>query len=302
MAIPTYDTCIEPLLRLLAENTDGIRTTEVYEKLADHFKLTENERAELLPSGTQPVYHNRIGWAHDRIKRKGFSSSPRRGLWKATEAGIRFIVSHPRPLTTQEIQTIARLDSDKGGQRNSDEGSLRQTPPNEAMLGNQAPDERIENALKELRESVAHDLLSAIAESSPRFFETLVLDLLHALGYGTSRADVQHVGGSGDGGIDGIISLDRLGLEKVYIQAKRWGSSVGRPDIQAFYGGVLWCARESTSKQGRIYYLVDVHARSAGIRSANRKRRARGRCASDCTHDRVWDWRDPPAAHRAEIR
>ena len=147
MTIPTYDTCIEPLLRLLAEHTDGIRTTEVYEKLADHFKLTENERAELLPSGTQPVYHNRIGWAHDRIKRKGFSSSPRPGLWKATESGIRFIVSHPRPLTTQEIQTIARLDSDKSGQRNSDEGGLRKTPPNEAMLSSQAPDERIENAL-----------------------------------------------------------------------------------------------------------------------------------------------------------
>jgi len=238
MTIPTYDTCIEPLLRLLADHPNGIRTSEVYEKLADHFQLTENERAELLPSGTQPVYQNRIGWAHDRIKRKGFSSSPRRGLWKATEAGVRFIVSHLKPLTTQEIQAIARLDPDKNGLRNFDEGSLRQTPPNEAMIGSQAPDERIESALKELRDSVAHDLLTAIAESSPRFFETLVLDLLHALGYGTSRADVHHVGGSGDGGIDGVISLDRLGLEKVYIQAKRWGSSVGRPDIQAFYGAL----------------------------------------------------------------
>jgi len=238
MTIPTYDTCIEPLLRLLAKHPDGIRTAEVYEKLADHFQLTENERTELLPSGTQVVYQNRIGWAQDRIKRKGLSSSPRRGLWKATEAGIRFIASHPKPLTAQEIQAIARLEPDKSGQRNTDEGSARPAPSNDAAIGSQAPDERIENALKELRESVAHDLLSSIADSSPRFFEKLVLDLLHALGYGTSRADLQHVGGSGDGGIDGIISLDRLGLEKVYIQAKRWGSSVGRPDIQAFYGAL----------------------------------------------------------------
>lgn len=236
MAIPTYDTCIEPLLRLLVKFPDGLRTAEVYEKLAEHFQLTEEERAELLPSGMQAVYQNRIGWAHDRIKRRGYSSSPRRGLWKITDAGVRYMVSHPRPLSVQEVQAIARIDAEKSG-RTSDDGN-RTSVTNDGLVSSHAPEERIEGALHELRESVAHDLLSAIAASSPRFFEKLVLDLLHALGYGTSRADLHHVGGSGDGGIDGMISLDRLGLEKVYIQAKRWASSVGRPDIQAFYGAL----------------------------------------------------------------
>lgn len=237
MAIPTYDTCIEPLLRLLVKYPDGLRTAEVYEKLAEFFQLSELERAELLPSGMQAVYQNRIGWAHDRIKRKGYSSSPRRGLWKITDAGVRYMVSHPRPLTAQEIQALARIEGDKSGSRTSEDGN-RSSVTNDGLAASHAPEERIESALHELRESVAHDLLSAIAESSPRFFEKLVLDLLHALGYGMSRADLHHVGGSGDGGIDGMISLDRLGLEKVYIQAKRWASSVGRPDIQAFYGAL----------------------------------------------------------------
>lgn len=237
MAIPTYDTCIEPLLRLLVKYPDGLRTAEVYEKLAEHFQLSEQERSELLPSGTQAVYQNRILWAHDRIKRKGYSSSPRRGLWKITDAGVRYMVSHPRPLTAQEIQALARIDGEKSGGRTLEDGN-RSSVTNDGLATSHAPEERIESALHELRESVAHDLLSAIAESSPRFFEKLVLDLLHALGYGMSRADLHHVGGSGDGGIDGMISLDRLGLEKVYIQAKRWASSVGRPDIQAFYGAL----------------------------------------------------------------
>jgi restriction system protein len=238
MTIPTFDTCIEPLLRLLAKHPNGLRTTEVYEKLANHFQLTDDERAEVFPGRSQVVYQNRILWAHDRIKRKGLSSSPSRGLWKATEAGVKFVGARPKPFTAQEIQAIVRLEVDKAGQRNVDEGTGRSNQTIDTSIGNQSPVERIENALKELRESVAHDLLSAIAESSPRFFETLVLDVLHALGYGISRADVHHVGGSGDGGIDGIISLDRLGLEKVYIQAKRWGHAVGRPDIQSFYGAL----------------------------------------------------------------
>jgi restriction system protein len=101
-----------------------------------------------------------------------------------------------------------------------------------------SPDDRLEQALAELREGVATDLLELLSQVSPAYFETIVLDLLHKLGYGTSRADLLRVGRSGDGGIDGVISLDRLGLEKVYVQAKRWQSSVGRPEVQAFYGAL----------------------------------------------------------------
>ena len=102
----------------------------------------------------------------------------------------------------------------------------------------QSPDDRLETALQEIRASVAGEVLELLAKVDPKYFESIVLDLLHKMGYGTNRSDLQRVGGSGDGGIDGIISLDRLGLEKVYVQAKRWQNSVGRPDVQGFYGAL----------------------------------------------------------------
>jgi restriction system protein len=113
--------------------------------------------------------------------------------------------------------------------------SLTQEPPETAVA---SPDDRLGQALSELRRSVAAELLDTLSSVSPTYFETIVLDLLHRMGYGASRADLQRVGGSGDGGIDGVISLDKLGLEKVYVQAKRWQGSVGRPDVQAFFGAL----------------------------------------------------------------
>lgn len=105
-------------------------------------------------------------------------------------------------------------------------------------MATSSPDDRLDAALSEIRKTVAAELLEALSQVSPKFFETVVLDLLHKMGYGASRSDLQRVGGSGDGGIDGIISLDKLGLEKVYVQAKRWQNSVGRPDVQGFYGAL----------------------------------------------------------------
>lgn len=101
-----------------------------------------------------------------------------------------------------------------------------------------SPDDRLESALTEIRDSVAADLLATLSQTSPKYFETIVLDLLHKLGYGTSRNDLQRVGGPGDSGIDGVISLDKLGLEKVYVQAKRWQNTIGRPQVQEFYGAL----------------------------------------------------------------
>jgi restriction system protein len=133
------------------------------------------------------------------------------------------------------------------------------SPP--ASATEASPQERIELAIKELNESVAADLLEQIHEATPLFFEKLVLDLLLNMGYGTSRSELQHVGGSGDAGIDGIISLDKLGLEKVYVQAKRWQNTVGRPDLQAFFGALagrkankgVFITTSSFSKDAKIY-------------------------------------------------
>jgi restriction system protein len=237
MAIPTYDQFIEPLLRFLGSRPEGAKTSEVYAALADAVSLTDDERDDRLPSGTrQPRYQNRIGWAHDRLKRAGLSQSRERGTWQLTDAGRAFVASHPAGLGDDEVEKIAKVAPDS---RLTDPDSPEPTATQQQAASDSAsPDERIDQAISELNDSVASELLDMIGRSSPTFFEHLVLDLLHALGYGTSKLDLQRVGGSSDGGIDGIISLDRLGLEKVYVQAKRWQNNVGRPEIQGFFGAL----------------------------------------------------------------
>jgi restriction system protein len=196
------------------------------------------QRQEVLPSGVQAVYKNRAGWAHDRLKRSGLSSSVRRGYWKLTPEGLTFVAQHSTPLSANVIEELATADSDVRlmPEVATDETGVQ--PGGAPAAATASPDDRLESALAELRQTVRAELLETLARVSPTSFETIVLDLLHKMGYGTSRTDLQRVGGSGDGGIDGIISLDRLGLEKVYVQAKRWQNVVGRPDVQGFYGAL----------------------------------------------------------------
>jgi restriction system protein len=195
----------------------------------------------LLPSGAQPIYKNRAGWAHDRLKRAGLSSSPRRGFWKATPEGIAFANEHSAPFSSELAEKLAMGYI---GVKLRPSSATQVAPPAPTVAvpaGTSAlasPDDRLGQALQELRQSAEAELLELLSNVSPGFFETIVLDLLHRMGYGANRSDLQRVGGSGDGGIDGVISLDRLGLEKVYVQAKRWQGSVGRPEIQAFYGAL----------------------------------------------------------------
>jgi restriction system protein len=237
MPIPTYDKFIEPELRYLAGHPDGAPASVVYEAVASVLGIDEDERRELLPSKTQPVYKNRAGWAHDRLKRAGYSSSPRRGFWKLTDTGLAFALNHPQPLSDDEVRRLAVVDPTIRLRPVSDENDELQQEMKD-QISWATPDDQLEDALTELEEWTAEELLETIGKASPKFFETLVLDLLHAMGYGATRADLQQVGRSGDGGIDGIISLDRLGLEKVFVQAKRWQSSVGREVVQAFYGAL----------------------------------------------------------------
>ena len=234
MAIPTYDQFIEPLLRFLASRPQGVKTSEVYTALADQAGLTDEELQERLPSRVQPRYQNRIGWANDRLKRAGLSHSLMRGTWQITDQGRAFLANHPNGISEDELKELTKVPPDS--RLDPDEPEVQ--PKETRQVETASPDERIDEAIEELNDSVASELLDLIGGASPSFFEHLVLDLLHTLGYGTSRADLSKVGGSGDGGIDGIISLDRLGLEKVYVQAKRWQNNVGRPEIQGFFGAL----------------------------------------------------------------
>lgn len=242
MPVPTYDYFIEPVLRFLAACPDGAPARDAYEAAAQALGLSDSDKEELLPSGGQQIYKNRIGWAHDRLKRAGHSLSPRRGFWRLTESGILFARCHPGPLEPSIVADLAtsytdvRLRGDDVGADPALAAIIRS--PEVVALRAESPDDRLEAAVAEIRATTRGELLETLARVSPTFFETLVLDVLHRLGYGTNRSDLQRVGRSGDGGIDGIISLDRLGLEKVYVQAKRWSNSVGRPEVQAFYGAL----------------------------------------------------------------
>lgn len=238
MPIPTFDKFVEPLLRFLSEQTEPVKARTVHEAVADRMGLTPEQRERLLPSRTQRIYENRISWAHDRLKRYGYSHSPKRGHWLLTEKGKAFAEANPS-LSEQQTAEIARPPSHMLAKAEAS-GDLTENmaPELEESAASQTPQDRIESGLAEIQASVSAELVDFMLEGSPEFFEHLVLDVLHALGYGTSRRDLQQVGRSGDGGIDGIISLDRLGLEKVYVQAKRWKGQVGSPEVQGFMGAL----------------------------------------------------------------
>jgi len=242
MSVPTYDQFIEPILRFLAGHPEGATAGETHEAAAAALGLSEAQRQETIASG-QATYKNRAGWAHDRLKRAGYSSSAKHGYWKLTEDGLAFAQANPGPLSPAQVEHLAlnfmsvKLKPAPDA-ASLDEGNDTPAPIAQADLATSSPQERLNQAILELRTSVAGDLLDSLLQASPTRFEHIVLDVLHSLGYGANRQALQQVGGSGDGGIDGVISLDALGLEKVYVQAKRWQSTVGRPELQAFYGAL----------------------------------------------------------------
>lgn len=232
ISLPTYDQFVEPILRVLQQYPEGLRAAEVHDAAADYLQLTQEQRSELLSSG-QAVYKNRCGWAHDRLKRAGLSFSPRRGLWQLTNEGAVYASKHSSAIAEAEIQRIASSNLDAPIASKSSK-----MVATDEIHANASPDDQLEQALQALRQATADELLEMLLAVTPSRFEVIVLDVLHGLGYGISRQDLQRVGGSGDAGIDGVISLDKLGLEKVYVQAKRWQGTVGRPELQAFYGAL----------------------------------------------------------------
>jgi restriction system protein len=212
MGVPTYDKFVEPILRYLSRNPAGAPAKDAHAAAADALAVSEADRQLLLPSGTQLIYKNRSNWAHDRLKRAALSSSPRRGYWQITKQGLDFIRAHPSPFTPAEVEQLATGFLDVRLRPDQPTASAVEEAPVEvsANSGLASPDDRLGEAVAELRKSVSRELLEILGTASPTFFETVVLDLLHRMGYGASKSDLQRVGGSGDGGIDGVISLDKL--------------------------------------------------------------------------------------------
>lgn len=235
MPIPDYQTLMLPLLRFAADGSDHT-TREAVEVLATMFQLTPAERNELLVSGQQAIFNNRVGWANSYLKKAGLLESPRRGALRITARGKQILGDNPATIDVKYLERFPEFIEFRDVSRNTRETT---TTESVAIAMAQTPEEALELAHQSLRISLAQDILSRILVCSPTFFERLVVELLVKMGYGGSRRDAgERIGQSGDGGIDGIIKEDRLGLDTIYIQAKRWQGSVGRPEIQKFVGAL----------------------------------------------------------------
>jgi restriction system protein len=233
MAIPDYQSIMLPLLTLAGDGQEH-SLRESIETLAVHFQLTDEERRELLPSGRQPTFDNRVGWARTYMKKAGLLKSPRRGYIQITERGLSVLDEKPQEINTAYLSQFPEFVQ------------FRTPKPKEQAAveaehdDSATPEEEIESAYQKLRDDLVTELLETVKRCSPAFFEQLVVDLLVKMGYGGTRKDAgQAIGSSHDGGIDGLIKEDRLGLDIVYIQAKKWDeNTVSRPEIQKFAGAL----------------------------------------------------------------
>ncbi len=232
MAIPDYQSCMLPVLDVCGDGQEH-SFRDVVEAVARHFKLTEQERKELLPSGQQEVFDNRVGWARTYLKKAGLLDAPRRGVNKITPRGLDVLKQKPERIDVNFLTQFTEFEEFRT-QRNAKQ---KDNAGNGILEG--TPEELLENAYLKIRNGLAADLLQAIKTCSPAFFERLVVEVIVKMGYGGSRQDAGNaVGKSGDGGIDGIIKEDKLGLDAIYIQAKRWENTVGSPEIQKFVGAL----------------------------------------------------------------
>ena len=235
MAIPDFQSLMLPVLKLGA--TGEVRGRDAVQIIADQFNLSEQERAETVPSGTRTYILDRILWAVTYLVKAGLLQRPQRGCFTITEKGKEVLASKPESIDINFLKQFPEFEKFKT--RKKPEGSIQ---AREVTEESQTPRERIDSAYEEIFADLKSEVLQRILDASPQFFEKLLLNVLVAMGYGGSLKEAgKHVGKSGDEGIDGVINEDKLGLDIIYIQAKRYApeNTVSRPDIQKFAGSLM---------------------------------------------------------------
>lgn len=258
MSIPDYQTLMRPLLAQLSDGNIH-PLSELLKALITEFQLTPDEMREHLPSGRQTVISNRIGWAKTYLAKAGLLETPKRAHYKITERGLKALAECPEMIDNaylrqfEEFQQFATASSSKGeGADSESRVAERET----------TPDEQIAAAYQSLNSSLADEILDTIRTASPTFFEQLVVDLMLSMGYGGSRKEAgQATKATNDDGIDGIIKEDRLGLDTIYLQAKRWQNTVYRPEIDKFIGSL-------TRQRARKGVFITTSEFSPGAREA----------------------------------
>ncbi|WP_195954573.1 restriction endonuclease [Clostridium tertium] len=258
MAIPTYEQLMLPLLEIL-RNKNIYTNKECIYILAEKLNITEKELRELLPSGKKKVFYDRVNWAKTYMKKAGLVEAPRRGTIRITQLGLELLQENPLEIKSKDLLRYSSFnDFINASNRNEENSAI-----NEVSLNEKTPSEEIANAFENLKTSLADEILEKINSCSFDFFEKLVIELLIKMGYGGSREEAgRATKKTGDEGIDGIINEDRLGLDSIYIQAKRWKDTVvGRPEIQKFSGALdtpgaskgIFITTSTFSKEAREY-------------------------------------------------
>lgn len=235
--IPDYQSIMLPLLEFIADGKE-YKMRNVTDELAIKFGVTEEEQKELLPSGVAPVFYNRTAWAKTYLKKAGLIDSPKQGIVIISRRGIEVLKKKPSSINVKFLKQFSEFVAFQTEKREGESETETETSEEQSI---QTPEELLEMAYQKIRKSLASELISKVVELSPAFFERLVVELLVKMGYGGSLKDAgKAMGKSGDEGIDGTIKEDKLGLDIIYIQAKRWkpGNVVGRPEIQKFVGAL----------------------------------------------------------------
>ncbi|MBF0103730.1 MAG: restriction endonuclease [Deltaproteobacteria bacterium] len=231
MTVPDYQTLMLPVLEILSDQKI-YHHTDLVDRICDVFKLTDKERRELLPSGNQTYILNRVGWARSYLKQAGLLHQPERGKIQITPRGIELLKNKPTRIDNKFLMKFDEFQEF----RNRSHKNRDNTP---TLDDTKTPQEHLENAYQVLNSELSQDILNRIKDLRPQFFEKLVVDLMIAMGYGGAESDSGQVTAlTGDEGIDGIIKEDKLGLDVIYLQAKRWENPVSRPEIQKFVGAL----------------------------------------------------------------
>ena len=233
--IPDYQTLMMPVLKLSANGE--VTNREAVDLLAKQFELTEEEREDLLPSGKQRTFDNRFNWAKSYLKKAGLLIYPRRGVFTATEAGLKVLGDSPERIDNTFLSQFESFQ-DFQGRKSASPPALE---PSTTKTDASTPDEILRAAHRQINEELALDLLDRVRTATPQFFEDLIVELLLAMGYGgTSEDAARALGKSGDNGVDGVVDQDPLGVDQIYVQAKRYaeGNNVGPGDIRDFFGAL----------------------------------------------------------------
>ena len=256
MAIPDFQTLMRPLLELHGDGNEHLNR-DLVNALADQFSLTEEERREMLPSGRAKMFDNRVGWAKTYISTAGLIEAPRRAVSVITEKGKQALVDHPKAIN---LRVLAKLNGIKSAREKKRDVELGMEPSRGVDTeSHETPEEALENAYLKLRSDVEREIIAKILANPPEFLERVIIDLVVKMGYGGNRKDAgEAIGRSGDEGIDGIIKEDPLGLDIIYLQAKRYEGTVGRPDVQKFAGAL----QGQRAKKG-IFITTSTYSKEA---------------------------------------